>query len=167
MTFSSPSFLWALGILAIPIIIHLFQFRRFKKLYFSDISLLKEIQTKSQIKNQLKHFLVLFSRLAFLAFLVLAFTDPRIENEDAKTLDGNVKYVSVYIDNSLSMQSQGESTSLFKLALRDAFEIVDSYSSEVKFQLITNDLSSEQRKFVDKETFVSRLDAGFQSCYRL
>ncbi len=97
--------------------------------------------------------------MAFLAFLVLAFTDPRIENEDAKTLDGNVKYVSVYIDNSLSMQSQGESTSLFKLALRDAFEIVDSYSSEVKFQLITNDLSSEQRKFVDKETFVSRLDA--------
>lgn len=158
MTFASPSFLWALGILIIPIIIHLFQFRRYRKLYFSDVSLLKEIQTKSQTKNQLKHLLVLFSRLAFLAFLVLAFAEPQLNQSSQSASAKNAKLIGVYIDNSLSMQAQGETAELFKLAVRDAFEIVDSYGPEVKFQLISNDLTSNQRRFVDAETFLSMLD---------
>ncbi|MEP6647066.1 MAG: BatA domain-containing protein, partial [Saprospiraceae bacterium] len=34
MQFLYPSFLWALTALSIPIILHLFYFRRYKKVYF-------------------------------------------------------------------------------------------------------------------------------------
>jgi hypothetical protein len=51
MQFLHPAFLFALGALAIPVIIHLFNFRRFKTVYFSNVSFLKEIkeETSSRI----------------------------------------------------------------------------------------------------------------------
>ncbi|MEZ4722824.1 MAG: BatA domain-containing protein [Flavobacteriales bacterium] len=155
MIFSSPLFLWALGLLAIPIIIHLFQFKRYKRLYFSDISLLKEVQTKSQTKNQLRHLLVLFARLFFIGAIVMAFAQPFIPGEMMNT---NEKVVSIYVDNSLSMQNQGEDGRLLALALQSAFEIVASYPRTTKFQLITNELNSMERRFVERDQFLNALD---------
>jgi len=157
MIFSSPSFLWALGLLAIPIIIHLFQFRRFRVVYFPDISLLKEVQTKSQTKNQLKHLLVLFSRLLFLALLITSFAEPKIPAKGNHTAsDGQT--VSIYLDNSLSMQSRVDELDLITIATQNAYDIAVTYPSSTKFRLITNDFNSTQRKAVDFETFVSLLD---------
>lgn len=156
MIFSSPSFLWALGLLAIPIIIHLFQFRRYKQLYFPDISLLQEIKAKSQTKNQLKHLLVLASRLLFLAALILAFAEPFIPSQNAGA--EKVNLVSIYVDNSFSMQNQGENGPLLNEARQKAFEIAESYPGETRFQLITNELASHQRRFNDLEAFLAALD---------
>ena len=44
MQFLYPSFLWTLLALAIPIIIHLFYFRRFKRVYFTNVKFLKEVK---------------------------------------------------------------------------------------------------------------------------
>ncbi|MDO9613526.1 MAG: BatA domain-containing protein, partial [Bacteroidota bacterium] len=44
MSFLYPVFLFALLALAIPVIIHLFNFRRYKTLYFSNVTLLKLIK---------------------------------------------------------------------------------------------------------------------------
>jgi len=63
MTFLYPEFLWAISLIAIPIIIHLFNFRRYKKIYYSDISLLKSIKTETKNRSQLKHILILISRI--------------------------------------------------------------------------------------------------------
>ena len=51
MRFVNPLFLIALVGVAIPIIVHLFHFRRYKKVYFSNVALLREMQeeTKRQI----------------------------------------------------------------------------------------------------------------------
>lgn len=170
MIFSSPSFLWALGLLAIPIIIHLFQFRRYKKLYFSDISLLKEVQSRSQTKNQLRHLLVLMARLLFVGALVMAFADPRIPGKTEITAEQPA--VSIYVDNSFSMENQGENGRLLSTARQQAYEIAESYPSETRFQLITNDHGAAQGHFVDFESFLSQLDevstsANFQSINRI
>ena len=92
MIISSPYFLWALGLLSIPIIIHLFQFKRYKKLYFPDISLLKEAKTKSKSQNRLKDLLILFARIAFIAALVFAFSEPIIP---ADTSTEDIESVSI------------------------------------------------------------------------
>ena len=156
MIFSSPSFLWALGLIAIPIIVHLFQFRRFKRLDFSDVSLLREIQTKSQTKNQLKHLLVLAARILFLAALIFAFAEPILPGKS--DLAKQKPLISIYVDNSLSMQNRSGDGKLLQLALQRAFDISESYPKESKFQLITNDLTSNQRRFVDRESFLELLD---------
>ncbi|MDX5321532.1 MAG: BatA domain-containing protein, partial [Bacteroidota bacterium] len=78
MKFVNPQFLWAFGVLAIPIIIHLFNFRRFKKVIFPNLRFLKEVQLKNKNKRELRKYLVLASRLLALSFLVLAFAGPFI-----------------------------------------------------------------------------------------
>ena len=76
MNFLYPNFLWAISLIAIPIAIHLFNFRKYKKVYFSDISLLKNVNTQTKKQSKLKHILVLISRILALTCLVFAFSYP-------------------------------------------------------------------------------------------
>jgi Na+/H+ antiporter NhaD/arsenite permease-like protein len=76
MGFLYPNFLWALFAILIPVIIHLFYFKRFKKVYFSNTKFLKEIKEETTNKNKIKNLLVLLSRILAIVFLVLAFAQP-------------------------------------------------------------------------------------------
>ena len=157
MIFASPVILWGLFLLAIPIIIHLFQFKRYKKLLFPDVSLLKELQTRSSTRNQLKHLIILFTRLALLAALVLAFADPLLPPENAL---GKVQpsLVSLYLDNSFSMDAESEKGRVFDQARALAYDIAATYPTSTRFQLITNDLTARQRKALDFNTLLDALD---------
>src|ERR1700685_3871109 len=99
MQFLHPGFLWALTALAVPIIVHLFNFRRYKTVYFSNVKFLRELKEETSSRSRLKHWLVLASRLLAVAFLVMAFAQPFIPNKHNK-FGGGKKYVSIYIDNS-------------------------------------------------------------------
>jgi len=63
MQFLYPAVLWGLLALVIPIIIHLFYFRRFKKVYFSNVKFLKEIkeETSSKAKQKAKEIVSAYS----------------------------------------------------------------------------------------------------------
>ena len=76
MQFLYPSFLWALLALAIPIIIHLFYFRRFKKVFFTNVKFLKEVKEETSARSRLRNLLTLLMRLGAMAALVLAFAQP-------------------------------------------------------------------------------------------
>ena len=104
MQFLYPGFLFALSLISIPIIIHLFNFRRFKKIYFTNVKFLKEIKEETSSQSKLKHFLVLLSRILAVLFLVFAFAQPYFPAEDKKIVSGE-NAVSVYVDNSFSMES--------------------------------------------------------------
>ena len=83
MNFLYPVFLFALFSLAIPIIIHLFNFRKYKKVYFTNVRFLKELKHESESKSKLKNYLILAARLLTLTCLVLAFAQPFIPNKSA------------------------------------------------------------------------------------
>ena len=68
MHFVFPWFLLALAALAVPVIIHLFHFRRYKKIYFSDIRFLKQVNEEKTTIDELKNRLILASRLFALFF---------------------------------------------------------------------------------------------------
>ena len=86
MSFVYPNFLWALFLLIIPIIIHLFNFRKYKTVYFSKVDFLTEVVEDSKSGNKLKHLLVLLSRLLLITALFLAFAQPFIPTgENQKT----------------------------------------------------------------------------------
>ena len=73
MQFLYPNILWALFTLTIPVIIHLFNFRRYKTVYFSNVAFLKNIRKETKSRSNLKNILILIARLLALAFLVLVF----------------------------------------------------------------------------------------------
>ena len=101
MRFLFPGFLFALLAIAIPIIIHLFNFRKFKKVYFSNVRFLKSIEQQTASRQNLKNLLVLAARILAITFLVFAFARPYIARDDAKVSARQV--ASIYIDNSYSM----------------------------------------------------------------
>ena len=156
MQFIYPGFLFALSALAIPVIIHLFNFRKFKRIYFTNVKFLREIKQETQSKSQLKHLLVLLARLLAIAFLVLAFAQPFIPL--AKTgHSGGDKIVSIFIDNSFSMDAQGKNGNLLDQAKKSAGEIIAAYNSADRFQLLTNDFEGKHQRFLNKEEFLEEL----------
>src|SRR4051812_37597068 len=157
MSFTYPAFLFALSAIAIPIIIHLFNFRKFKTVYFSNVRFLKEVKQETQAKSKLKHLLVLIARILFITFLVLAFAQPFIPSPNEKVIIGD-KAVSIFIDNSFSMDAINKNGTLLDEAKKRAMEIVAAYKPTDRFQLLTNDFEGKHQRFVNKEEFSDLLD---------
>jgi len=154
MEFLNPGILYALAALAIPIIIHLFNFRRFKKIAFTNVRFLREIKQKTQNQNRLKHLLVLLMRLLAFLFLILAFAQPYIpENDTDKQKTENL--VSVFVDNSFSMEGESEAGVMLEVAKNRALDIADVFSSTDRFQILTHDFEGRHQHFVARNEFVS------------
>src|SRR5690349_19007249 len=156
MRFEHPLFLYALAAIAIPIVIHLFNFRKFKKVYFSNVQFLKEVQEQNSSREKLKHLLILFSRMLAIIFLVLAFARPFIPSAKNKQ-QGSRNLVSVYIDNSYSMESLNKEGNLLDEAKRKAKEIANAYGMTDQFKLLTNDFEGRHQRAVNREEFISLL----------
>jgi hypothetical protein len=156
MQFTYPAFLFALAALAIPIIIHLFYFRRFKKVYFTNVRFLKEVKEETSARRKLRNLLVLLMRCLALAFLVFAFAQPFIP-KDVEVKTGE-KAVSVFVDNSFSMSSLSQDVPLLQQAKRRAGEIVNAHSVEDRFQILTNDFEGRHQRLVGKEDALSLID---------
>lgn len=156
MNFLYPGFLLALLTIAIPIVIHLLNFRKFKKVYFSNVQFLKEAKEQNSSREKLKHLLVLFSRILAICFLVFAFARPFIPLGDSSHSENNA--VSIYVDNSYSMDAVNKEGSLLDEAKRKAKEIVGSYGLNDQFQLLTNDFEGKHQRFINKDEFVQQLE---------
>lgn len=76
MQFVFQSFLWTLVLLSIPVIIHLFYFRKYQKVLFTNVHFLKELVEETATKNKLKNLLILIARLLAISALILAFAQP-------------------------------------------------------------------------------------------
>lgn len=157
MNFLYPTFLFGLFAIAIPIIIHLFNFRKYKTIYFSNTAFLKDIKQQTKAKSELKHLLVLLSRILAVSALVFAFAQPYIPiAENAKTVNNN--FVGIYIDNSFSMDADGKYGNLLDVAKTKAKEIAKTYNSSTKFLLTTNDFESQHQHFLNQEQLFEYID---------
>ena len=140
MKFLFPTFLFALFTIAIPILIHLFNFRRYKTVYFSNVGFLKNIKKESKKKSKIKQLLLLIARILTIIFLVFAFAQPYIpSNKDVQKKANQT--VAIYIDNSFSMNALSEQGQLLELARNKAVEIVLAYPAGTKFRLFTNNIN--------------------------
>jgi hypothetical protein len=158
MHFLYPAFLFALASLAIPVLIHLFNFRRYQKVYFSNVQFLKEIREQQSSRRNLKERLILASRILALLFLVLAFARPYIPGPQAVNA-GKLKVASVFIDNSYSMQTLSREGALLDEAKKKAKEIVTAYDINDRFQLLTQDFEGKHQRLLTREEFNDAVDA--------
>lgn len=142
MQFYHPQVLFALILLIIPILVHLFQLRKFKKEYFTNVKFLKKLTQQTRKSSRIKKWLVLASRLLALSSIIFAFAQPyfpsKIENE------GNVETV-IYLDNSYSMEAVGKKGKLLERSIQ---ELLESNYSNKKISLFTN---SEEYSEISKE----------------
>ncbi|OBX21834.1 putative membrane protein (TIGR02226 family) [Gelidibacter algens] len=135
MQFKNPEILYALLLLIIPIIVHLFQLRRFEKVAFTNVQLLKSITIQTRKSSQIKKWLTLLTRMLLLACIIIAFAQPY----QANTNSFNTKNETViYLDNSFSMQAKGANGTLLNTAVQDLIEHMDENES---ISIFTNDLN--------------------------
>jgi hypothetical protein len=156
MTYLYPAFLFGLLSVVIPIIIHLFNFQRPREVVFTRVNFLKNIQQESSRSLKLKHLLVLLCRILFLGFLVLAFAQPFLKGKNPDIIKGN-KDVSVYLDNSFSMENQLGDQRAFDVALKSASSLAGLFSPSTRYMLISNDFEGRDQFLKNKEKFTERI----------
>lgn len=121
MQFKNPVYLYFLFILLVPIIIHLFQLRRFKKTAFTNVALLKVLSIQSRKSSQIKKWIVLSLRMLTITAFVLAFAQPFIPTSS----EASQKTVyAVYLDNSFSMQMPSKRGNLLTQAKQELVELI-------------------------------------------
>ena len=158
MQFLFPSFLWGLLAISIPIIIHLFNFRRTKRVFFTNVAFLKLVESETSSFRRVKQWLILAARVLFLMFLALAFAQPFLpaKNATTKTSSG-LGVTSLYLDNSLSMQNTTENRRFLDLAVTKIDELVTLFSQSPNVQLVTNDFSGEDQAVTNTTKIKDRL----------
>jgi len=102
MQFKNPEILFFLFLLLIPILIHLFYLQKFRKVAFTNVKFLKEIELETRKSSKLKKLLILLTRLLALSAIIIAFSQPYIN----KNKKDSTYHSVIYLDNSLSMQSR-------------------------------------------------------------
>jgi len=157
MTFSAPLFLIGLVAIAIPIIVHLFNFRKYRKVYFSNVEKLEQIQTETRRQSTLRQLLILLCRILAIVFLVLAFARPYIPSKD-NILNAGSNNVSIYVDNTFSMNNVNGSTTLLETAKTKCREIVSAYGPTDRFQLMTSDMDGHNFHWLTKEETLLMID---------
>ena len=150
MEFLHPHFLYGLFAIAIPILVHLFNFRRYKKVFFSNVQMLQSIHKKTKKQSQLKHLIVLLLRILAIVAAVLAFAQPIIPNKQSEVSHQERQYVSIYLDNSFSMTHIGENGTLLNEAQNKALNILESYQNTDYFHLLTNDMFGRHHRWYNK-----------------
>ncbi|WP_203256965.1 vWA domain-containing protein [Hyunsoonleella ulvae] len=132
MQFKYPELLYALFLLVIPIIVHLFQLRKFKKIPFTNVAFLKQVEMQTRKSSQIKKWLTLLTRLLLFGAIIFAFSQPYYSKN--KTLNKNTETV-IYLDNSFSMQAKGNNGILLKRAIQD---LLTNVPEDEPISIITN-----------------------------
>ena len=155
LEFLFPNWLWALSFILIPIIVHLFNFRKYKVVYFTNVHLLREVKKDTQSRTQLKELLILLARILFIAFLVLAFAQPVwVDKEKQKDYSGLFD-LTIVLDNSFSMSAEGREGGLLEMAKLKAMDIVNAYPASTSIRILSTDRFGEQLFKSKEESYTS------------
>jgi Aerotolerance regulator N-terminal len=143
VSFLYPLFLVAGVSLAAPVLIHLFNLRKYKTVLFPHTRFLKTIQLNSRKQSEVRYKWLLAMRLLFLASLVLAFAQPFFNKQNAPS--GTNRLQVIYLDNSYSMSLKKGAQSLLDMAKVAARRQVQHAAPGTKFILLTNDKPASYR----------------------
>lgn len=131
MQFKHPEILYFLGFVIIPILVHLFQLQKFKKTPFTNVAFLQKIVLQTRKSSTLKKWLILATRITLFCAIIIAFSQPYFSNKKTEEKQHNF----IYLDNSLSINSQGKKGNLLQNTIK---EIIENSSEKETYSLLTN-----------------------------
>ncbi len=108
MSFLTPLFLVGLAGLAIPVILHLIQKERKNVVQFPSLMFLRRVPYQSVRRRRIRHWFLLFMRLAALALIVLAFARPFLRRTEITAAASGAREVVILLDRSYSMGYGGK-----------------------------------------------------------
>ena len=157
MSFANPLMLLGLLAVAIPIAVHLFNFRRYRKVYFSNTRYLTLLQSETRRQSKLRRRLLLACRIVAIAMIALVFAQPTIIRKEQNVSLGQ-SAVTVFVDNSFSMQGNSTDGQLLETARAKAREIAAAYKPDDNFQLLLSDCQGNQFRWLSRDEFLAYID---------
>ncbi|MFY0629530.1 MAG: BatA domain-containing protein [Flavobacteriaceae bacterium] len=155
MQFKHPEIFYFLFVLLIPILVHLFQLQKFRKVAFTNVSFLKKISLETRKSSRLKKWLILSTRLLGLLALLFVFSQPYISSKKANEKNHNF----IYLDNSLSLNTDGQNGNQLRLTAQEIIKhssINDEYSLITNDEIYTNITKNELDELLKKVNFSSK-----------
>jgi hypothetical protein len=108
MPFLNPAFLAGLGLVAIPLLIHLIRKRKLRVVQWAAMEFLLQSQRKQKRRLQIEEILLLLLRMLIVALAALAFARPVLRSLGIPLLSQNSRvYALIVLDNSSSMGFRG------------------------------------------------------------
>jgi len=156
MEFVHPERLWFLFLLLIPIVIHLFHFRKRKTLYFSSLRFIQFLEKEQQSTRKLKHLLVLLTRLLALMAIIFAFAQPQAPK--SASANAGKPALLIYLDNSFSMSAIGTEGSLFSEGRELAKRMLGQVKPDTRVLICSNQLNHSEQRFQSKAEALRYLD---------
>lgn len=157
MTLLSPLALLGLVAAAIPLVIHLFNFRRPKRVDYSSIAFLQDLRSTTLQRVRIQRWLLLLLRTMALAFLVAGFARPA-SYSGAGWLGGGNWSVVLVLDNSLSMTLRDEQGAYIDQIQEKAAELVAMLDPADEVLVAT--LGGDSR---EREGFATELPRGLEA----
>ena len=132
MQFKYPGIFYLLIVLIIPLIIHLFNLQKFKKIAFSNVQFLKKVKLESRKSSKIKKLIILALRI--ISFLALLFTFSQPYFSDKKINESIHNFI--YLDNSMSLNTNDQNGNKLNEAIQ---EIIQFAPKKETYSLLTND----------------------------
>jgi hypothetical protein len=114
--FVHPGLLWGLLLLALPVLIHLINLVRQRRVPWAAMEFLLQSQRKNSTWIKLKELLLMLARMAAIACVVLVIAQPLVDRQLGLRLGGQISHHIVLLDDSFSMSDHWADTSAFDQA---------------------------------------------------
>lgn len=154
--FQNPQILWALFLLLLPVLIHFFNFKRYKKIYFSNIQFLKNLNTENKQKSRIKRWVILLLRLLAISSLVFVFAQPYFPDNNKKNLTSSKEIVNIYIDNSFSMNAETETGNALEVAKNSSYQLIKQLDDKAKIRIFDNQTQNIEN-YLNKEQAIAKI----------
>ncbi len=159
MSFLNPIFLFALAAVALPLVIHLLNLRKPKKIQFSTLSFFKELQKTTIRKIKVKRWLLLILRFLAVACLAMVLARPFLPPALSGSSTGNQPAVyGILIDNSISMNRIGSGGPLIDQAKEMTETIVNSSKEQDRFIIQATNGEGVNSSFISSGQLSNRLE---------
>lgn len=144
MGFLNAVFLIALGAMVVPVVIHILNRRRLRKIRFSSLEFIDELNKRRMSKINLRRWIVLLLRTLAVLFLVIAFARPTLRSGAAVFARGGApKHVIICLDRSYSMRADQAQGTAFTQAQDIARRIVDESADHDIVNVVAFDAQAE------------------------
>lgn len=128
MSFFNPILLWGLGAAAIPILIHLYNRRRFRTVAWAAMEFLVSSSKLTSKRLKLLQLLLLLTRMGIVSLLVMGVARPYLTGGFlGGPLGKSTSSAVLILDNSYSMGLREGNQTVFEAAKKTAAELVSSF----------------------------------------
>ncbi|GHU85892.1 membrane protein [Bacteroidia bacterium] len=125
---------------------------------FSNVAMLKDIVSNKKNKRHIRDIIILCCRILTVICIVFAFAQPYKHYDSLATTNIGTNYVSIFVDNSFSMNRTTIDGNLLDLSKKTALNIVKSYKQSDRFHLSTQDRNSDYMRFYSQSEIIDAIE---------